>query len=108
MFFLGLFRNLETLLLSKPDIREGEPGDLVLIPPFTPPLQGCLSARSIASPGLFKDMIDLFGGIRFYLLDVYDVCETQLLLTACAETLQALYLYPLDPQGEQPRLRHDF
>ena len=100
IFFVGLFRNLENLLLKEPDIREREPGDLALIPPFTPPLQGRLTARSIASPSLFKDMIDLFGGIRCYYLDVYDVCETQLLLTACAETLQALCLDPLDPQGE--------
>lgn len=47
--------------------------------------------------GTVKDMINLFGGIRFHHVDLYDVDEMQLLLGACVETLETLQLYPTDP-----------
>lgn len=48
-----------------------------------------------------KDMIDLFGGIRFRHMKLYNVHEMRLLLEACAETLETLSVYPTDPHGEQ-------
>jgi len=50
--------------------------------------------------GLLKDMIDLFGGIRFRYMDLYYVRGMRLLLDTCAETLETLWLYPSDPHGE--------
>ena len=55
--------------------------------------------------GLLKEMIKLFGGIRFHYMDLFDVCEMRLLLNACATTLEALRLYPSDPRGEQLLLK---
>ena len=48
-----------------------------------------------------KDMIDLFGGIRFRYMDLFNVAGTRLLLDACAETLETLRLYPTDPRGKK-------
>ena len=50
--------------------------------------------------GFLEDMIDLFGGIRFRYMDLFDVAGTRLLLNACANTLETLRWYPLDPCGE--------
>ena len=55
--------------------------------------------------GLLKEMIKLFGGIRFCYMDLFDVCEMRLLLNACATTLEALRLYPNDLRGEQLPLK---
>ena len=55
--------------------------------------------------GLLKEMIELFGGIQFRYMDLFDVCEMQVLLNACATTLEALRLYPNDPRGEQLPLK---
>jgi len=100
--FIGLFRHLEDLKIvynrADPQVPPGS--DVTLIPPFVPPLRGRLTMCSTGE-GLFNDMIDLFGGIRFRHLDIFNVCETQLLLNACAETLETLRLYPTDPRGKQ-------
>jgi len=50
--------------------------------------------------GFAKDMIHLFGGIRFRYMDIFDVEGTRLLVGACAGTLETLRLYPTDPGGE--------
>ena len=54
--------------------------------------------------GLLKDMIDLFGGIRFRHMDLCDVNGVGLLLGACADTLETLRLYPADPRGKERSL----
>ena len=54
----------------------------------------------VTKVGLVKDMIDLFGGIRFRHMNLYDVLGMRLLLDACAETLETLTLYPTDRRGE--------
>ena len=61
--------------------------------------------RCFTRVGLLKDMIDLFGGVRFYGVDLFDVDGMRLLLGACAKTLKAIVLYPTDPRGEQPCLK---
>ena len=43
-------------------------------------------------------MIHLFGGIRFRCMDLFNVSETQLLVDACAGTLESLRLYPTGNQ----------
>ena len=109
IFFIGLFQHLENLtLLDGIDYRgRSEPAnDLTLIPPFTPPLRGRLVMAHFASPmGFSGDMIALFGGIRFHYMNLFDVSEPRLPLSACAETLETLRLDPTDPQGEQLHLK---
>jgi hypothetical protein len=55
--------------------------------------------------GLLKDMIDLFGGLRFRYILLYDVDGMRLLLDACAKTLKVVVLDPTDPRGKQLPLK---
>jgi len=107
VYFIGLFQHLEDLklLYNSVKFRKEPANDLALIPPFVPPLQGRLTLTCFTRVGLLKDMIDLFGGIRFRHMDLFHVEGTRLLLDACAETLETLRLYPTDPLGEQRLLR---
>ena len=41
-----------------------------------------------------EEMISLFGGLRFRQMDLFGVKCVQLLLDACAETLETLRFYP--------------
>ena len=110
IYFIGLFQHLEDLKLLYHsddflyDRRDSqfEPANdhATLIPPFIPPLRGRITVIGLNRMGLLKEMIDLFGGIRFCYMDIYNVAETQLLLSACAKTLKTLRLYPTDPHGE--------
>ena len=54
---------------------------------------------------LLKDMIDLFGGIRFRHMVLYDVPWMRRLLDACAKMLESVVLNPTDPVGEQLSLK---
>ena len=51
--------------------------------------------------GFLKEMIEVFGGIRFRHMDLFYVNGISLLLGACAETLETLRFYPTDVCGEQ-------
>ena len=99
IFFIGSFQHLEDLMLEDDTSCTSETGS-ALIPPFVPPLRGRLVAWGLRKAGLFRDMIDSFGGIKFGELDIFDVAETQLLLSACSDTLWSLQLDPTDPHGE--------
>ena len=103
IYFIGLFQHLQTFKLSNPmaDIDGESADDLTLTPLFVPPLRRWLVMRSVTEMGLLRDMIDLFGGIRFRYMDLLDVHGMRLLLGACAETLETLILYPSDPYGEK-------
>ena len=74
--------------------------DWAPIPDFAPPLQGRL-AISYSRSSLLEDMIELFGGIQFCLMDLFYVSRVELLLGACVGTLETLRLYPTDPWSEQ-------
>ena len=103
IYFVGLFEHLEDLdlLYDGSNSREEQADDLILAPLFAPPLGGLLKLTHFKRVSLLKDMIDLFGGIRFSHMDLLDVDGMPLLLDACAETLKTLFLYPSDPRGEQ-------
>jgi hypothetical protein len=105
IYFIGLFQHLEDLkLLYHRFDSQGELyhiGVATLTPPFMPPLRGRLTVSGLERMGLLGEMINLFGGIRFCYLDIYDVEATQLLLDACANTLETLRLYSGDPRGKQ-------
>ena len=104
IYFIGMFQHLEDLWLLYDDHRvnlQDEPADdLMLIPPSAPPLRGRLFLKNFTRVGLLEDMIDLFGGIRFRGMDLFNVDGMPLLLGACAKTLETLRLYPDDPHGE--------
>ena len=102
LYFIGLFPNLQDL---KPQScsSEGEQeitGDTTLIPLSTPPLRGWLTLTCFTRVTLIRDMIALFGGLRFRRMDLFGVKCVRLLLDACAETLETLRLYPTDSYGE--------
>ena len=99
IFFIGLFQYLEDLTLFNGTT---EVDNFTLVPPFIPPLRGRLSLiypRSEVGP--LRDMIDLFGGIRFRSMELFAVPGTQLLLGACEKTLETLRLDPTDYYGKE-------
>ena len=102
IFFIGSFQHLQDLELFRmkfdPWYNTG-PEDKQ-IPPFSPPLQGRLTTRSWMKQNFFKDMAQLFGGIRFTEMNIFDTYETRFLLRACAKTLRILQCAPNDPLGE--------
>ena len=104
LFFIGSFQHLDdlTLYVYEPGPWQGGlPNDLTLVPPFAPPLRGRLEVSRVEVVGLLKDMVHLFGGIRFRHIVLFSVAEAQLLLSACAGTLETLQLYPTDPRGKR-------
>jgi hypothetical protein len=102
IYFIGLFWHLEDLKLLYDTVNHWEePVDnLTLTPRFGPPLGGRLTMMCFTRADLLKDMIRLFRGIRFRSMDPFNVCDIRLLLGACAETLEALRVYLIDPHGE--------
>lgn len=102
IYFIGLFQHLQDLKLYVWRIHREEPvGGPTLIPPFIPPLRGLLTIKGSAEVNLFKDMINLFGGLRFRHMDLFEVDTMRLLLDACAKTLESVVLDPTDSFGEQ-------
>jgi len=75
--------------------------DATLVPLSVPPLRGWLTLTCFTRENIVKDMISLFGGLRFRHMDLFRVKCVRLLLDACAETLETLRLYPSDPYGEE-------
>ena len=71
-----------------------------LVPLSVPPLCGRLTLFRVTKEKLVKDMITFFGGFRFRYMDLFDVKGVRLLLGACADTLEGLRLYPMNPYGE--------
>ena len=103
LYFVGLFQNLQDLkfvYFAHREIQENA-NDATLIPLSVPPLQGRLTLVCFAGEKLVKNMIVLFGGLRFSSMDLFKVKCGQLLLNACACTLEALRLYPSDPYSEE-------
>ena len=102
LYFIGLFPNLQDLKLHYPTPREEQDDvdDTSLVPLSIPPLQGRLTLTCFAREKLMRDMIVLFGELRFRSMDLYMVTCVQLLLDGCAETLELLRLYPSDPYSE--------
>jgi len=96
IYFIGLFQHLEDLKLrhGHSEYRQELSGTLTPSPLFSPPLRGRLMMRTILGMDLLKDMVHLFGGIRFCCLDLFNVEGVWLWIDACAETLETLRLYP--------------
>ena len=107
LYFIGLFPNLQDLNLCydlPPKEEESTAGE-ELIPLSTPPLHGRLTLMCFTREKLMKDMITLFGGLRFRHVDLFKVNCAQLILGACAETLETLRLYSMDSPREELLLK---
>jgi hypothetical protein len=102
VYFIGLFPNLQDLKLHYSDLKNCHENvaDTTLIPLSSPPLRGRLTLIFFTREQIVKDMITLFGGLRFHHMDLFGVKCLPLLLEKCAETLETLRLYPTDPYGE--------
>ena len=98
IYFIGLFQHLQDLRLIYVgyDIWQETVDDPTLFPPFIPPLRGRLMMTHFAEMGFLKEMITLFGGIRFYQMKFINVGGMQLLLGAGAETLECVALSPIE------------
>jgi len=111
IYFIGFFQQLEDLKLilssdtSTRHLQEGPNDYLTPSPRFIPPLRGRLTMAYYEEVELLKLMINVFGGLRFHSMDLFAVDGTQLLLDACAETLETLrffhYREQLPPKGIQ-------
>ena len=102
LFFIGSFQYLQNLWLCDNELPSwgiGRGDDLKLVPTFTPPLQGQLTAWPWGRENFFRDMADFFGEIRFTEMRVFNAVETKFLLRACAKTLRTLQCLPTDPRG---------
>ena len=102
IYFIGLFEYLEDLkLLYDVADSQDEPTDnLTFTPLSAPPLRGRLTMTCITRAELLKDMIELFGGVRFRHMDLCNVGGMRLLLDTCAKTMETLRLDPSDSRGE--------
>lgn len=96
IFFIGLFQHLEDLTLYGIflESRGGSLDDAMLFPSSIPPLRGRLEVQYCKGVGVLEDMISLFGGIRFCHLHLMEADGVQLLLNACAKTLETLGFSP--------------
>ena len=100
IYFIGLFQHLEDLgLYILGDVQDEPVDNQILVPPFAPPLGGSLTLTTCERVRIVKDMVDLFGGIRFRHMNLRAVNGTRLLLGACAKTLETLRLNPFDTGG---------
>ena len=102
IYFIGLFQCLQDLELRYDSfgIRDESGEDSTLVPPSVPPLEGWLKLTCVKKPDILRDMIALFGGLRFRYICLYDVDQMGPLLDACAKTLEVVVLDPTDPRGE--------
>jgi hypothetical protein len=103
LYFIGLFPNLQDLKLhySIPIDEQESTADATLVPLSIPPLRGRLTLTCFTREKLVKEMIFLFGGLRFRQMDLFGVKCMRLLLDACRAALETLKLYPTDGCGEE-------
>ena len=101
VYFIGFFQHLQHLkLVDTLAVPQDEStDDSTLIPLFVPPLRGWLVAVSFTKLGILKGMINLFGGIRFRYMNLFNVDGLRILLDASVESLEYLVLNPADPGG---------
>ena len=108
LYFLALFPNLDDIEIeyyptAKLDTTT-KPGSEVAVPFTAPSLRGQLKLTHFPSETFFRDMITLFGGLRFQYMDLCGVEGSQLLLGACADTLQTVRVNPIAPNSTEPTL----
>ena len=95
--FFRLFPKLDDIKISGYNARPGvhEALDTQLVP-IRGGLRGRLILKVFSDRGLLEDMIIAFGGMRFTFMSLRSVRGMELLLNACADTLETLHIYPDD------------
>ena len=93
--FFRLFPKLDDIKISYYNARPHEALDTQLVP-IRGGLRGRLILRGFGDRELLEDMVVAFGGMRFTFMSLRDVRGKQLLLNACADTLETLHMYPDD------------
>lgn len=93
--FLGLFPGLDNIKIigyrvSPRSYKKPETPRASICWPF----RGKLTVRGLFKDGVLRDIVAASQGARFASMDLYDVEEMQLILEACAETLETLRLHP--------------
>ena len=106
--FLALFPNLDDIeiayyLNAKPSTIT-KPVPKLAILPSVPSLRGQLKLTCFRKEIMARDMITFFGGLRFQYMDLYGVEGSQLLLEACAGTLQTVRINPIALNSTEPVL----
>ena len=108
LYFLALFPNLDDIEIEYyPTTNPGPATNAdseVAVPFSIPSLRGQLKLTHFPSETIFRDMIALFGGLRFRYMDLFSVEGLRLLLGACADTLETVRIYPTVPNSTEPNL----
>ena len=108
LYFLALFPNLDDIEIeyypgTNPDTNNNADSE-VAVPFSVHSLRGQLRLTHFPSETITRDMITLFGGLRFQYMDLFSVEGSRLLLGACADTLQSVRVYPAVPNCTKPIL----
>ena len=106
LYFLSLFPNLDDIEIeyhptANPDATTNPGSEEVAIPFSVPSLRGQLKLTHFPSETISRDMITLFGGLRFRYMDLCSVEGSRLLLDACADTLQTVRIDPVVPNSTE-------
>jgi hypothetical protein len=93
--FFRLFPRLDDVMICEysDDGEYHEALDDMLIP-IGGGLRGQLNLKNFHDEWLLKDMIVAFGGMRFTSMRLESVLGVPLILKACADTLQTVYIHP--------------
>ena len=93
--FLRLFPMLDHISISNYDVRTQahEALDPRQVLPIKGGLRGRLILENFGGERLLKDVIVAFGGMRFAFIDLQNTRGAQLLLEACADTLETVRIY---------------
>ncbi|KAF9783228.1 hypothetical protein BJ322DRAFT_142498 [Thelephora terrestris] len=91
--FFRLFPNLDNIeVLHYDPVREVCDALDTQLAPINGGLRGRLTLNTFGEIGLFEDLVVAFGGMRFTSMDLSRTLGKQLLLCACADTLETLRL----------------
>lgn len=98
LHFLGLFPSLDDIdvnwyLNKKLDSTTNHNPELPAQFPMRS-LKGELKIAHYTVDTISRDMITPFGELRFQIMDLLNLAESQLLLEACRDTLQSVRVYP--------------
>jgi len=104
LYFLALFPNLDDIEIEYYPIVNPDHDSEVAVPFSVPSLRGQLKLTHFPSETISRDMITLFGGLRFRYLDLFSVEGSRVLLGACADTVQTVRVYPTIPNSTEPML----
>lgn len=101
LYFIGLFPNLQDLMLY--DCCHGwrEKTIATLVPLSKPPLSRWLVLKSCHQDSLVDKMTSFYGGLNFRFVELFKSIFTEQVLPACAETLETFQLHEGDHTGEK-------